>query len=98
MDYIRRGELAAQEQARQQPIPRHLVSQVAFKSTRHQAGFTGPDVITFAVEGQEGVRLSDAIEGKWVGFKGRDDRSLFDGTRLQILIRLHVRLLLNKYH
>ena len=42
------------------------------------------------VDGVEGIRLSDASEGNWKGFEGRDDRSLFEGDRLQIIIRLHV--------
>jgi hypothetical protein len=61
---------------------------VPYKSARRQAGFTGSDVIEFAVNGEKGIRLSNALEDNWVGFEGRDDRSLFD--RPQIIIRLHV--------
>ena len=55
----------------------------------------GPDLIAFAVGGKQGVRLSDALEGNWEGFKGGDDRSLFEGTRGQILIRFHVSYLVS---
>ena len=84
-------------QASQSPTSLRLVSQVAFKSSRHQAKFTGSESIVFNVDGQEGVRLSDTLEGNWVGLKGRDDRSLFDDNRLHVLIRLHVRDLFDAY-
>jgi hypothetical protein len=66
-----------------------------YKSARRQAQFAGSDVIEFVVDGKEGVRLSDALEGNWTGLEGRDDRSLFDGDRPQIIIRLHVRFSLS---
>lgn len=73
------------------PTPRSLVPQETYKPARHHAEFAGSNVIEFVVDGREGIRLFDASEGNWVGFKGRDDRSLFEGDRLQIIFRLHVR-------
>ena len=75
----------------QRPTPRGPVPQETYKPTRRQAAFVGPSIIEFVVDGVEGIRLSDASEGKWAGFEGRDDRSLFEGNRLQIIIRVHVR-------
>lgn len=66
----------------------HPLPQVPYRSMRHQAA---PGVIEFVVDGERGIRLSDVLEGNWVGLEGRDDRSLFEGTRLQIILRLHVR-------
>jgi len=71
--------------------PRGPVRQDTYKLTRRRAEFEGSDVIRFVVNGEEGIRLSDALEGNWEGFEGRDDRSLFEGNRLQIMIRLQVR-------
>ena len=48
-------------------------------------------IIKFVVDGKEGVRLSDALEGNWAGFEGRDDSSLFEGDRPPIILRLQVR-------
>ena len=70
------------------------IFQEIYKPTRR----ADPKVIEFIVKGEVGVRLSDALEGNWVGFGGRDDRSLFDGDRHQILIRLHVRLSSGVHH
>ena len=74
-----------------QPVPRKLASQEIYRPARQQAGFRSSGVVEFVVEGKEGIRLSDALKGNWKGFEGRDDRSLFEGVRLQILLRLHVR-------
>jgi len=71
---------------------RKLVEQETFKPTRQQKGFWYSHVIEFSVNGEKGIRLSDASEGNWGGFEGRDDRSLFGDNRLQIMVRLHVRL------
>ena len=30
-------------------------------------------IIEFVVDGEEGIRLSDALKGNWVGFEGRDE-------------------------
>ena len=76
-------------QMRPRTHPRSLARQEAYKSTRHHAEFAGPNVIRFVVDGEEGLRLSDASAGNWEGFEGRDDRSLFEGNRAQIIIRLH---------
>jgi len=73
------------------PEPRDPVPQEAYKPTRNHAGFAGSEVIRFVVDGEEGIRLSEALEANGVGFEGRDDRSLFQGDRLQIILRLHVR-------
>jgi hypothetical protein len=100
LDYLSGGEtlieLQEQMHARRPPITRDLVLQAPYKSARRQEQPTGSKVIEFVVNGEEGVRLSDALEGNWTGFEGRHDTFSFgDGGRLQILIRLHVRRLLN---
>ena len=66
--------------------------QKTFKPARQQKELGGPQIIEFFVHGGIGIRLSDASEGNWAGFGGRDDRFLFGDDRLQIMIRLHVRL------
>lgn len=58
----------------------------------------GPEVVEFVVNGEPGIRLSDASDGNWVGLEGRDDRSLFEGERVQIIVRLHVSLSTNTHH
>jgi hypothetical protein len=73
-----------------QPVSRKLAPQEIYKTARQQAGFRSAGVIEFAVDGKEGIRLSDALEGNWKGFEGRDDRSLFEDDRHQIILRLHV--------
>ena len=79
----------------QRSTPVHSpIFQEIYKPTRR----ADPKVIEFIVEGEVGIRLSNALEGNWVGFGGRDDRSLFDGDRHQILIRLHVRLSSGVHH
>ena len=78
-------------QARQQPAPRGPVPQEIYKPARYRAEFGGSNVVEFVVDGEKGIRLSDALEGNWVGFEGRDDRTLFEGDRQQIILRLHVR-------
>lgn len=79
----------------QRSTPVHSpIFQEIYKPTRR----ADPKVIEFIVEGEVGIRLSDALEGNWVGFGGRDDRFLFDGDRHQILIRLHVRLSSGVHH
>ena len=87
-----------QPQTDQRPTTRGPACQKTYKLTRRHAEFEGSDVIRFVVNGEEGIRLSDALEGNWKGFEGRDDRSLFDGDRLQILIRLQVRDPVNVHH
>jgi len=79
-------------QTRNGPTTRKLVPQETFKFARRQKILDDPQVIEFSVYGEEGIRLSDASEGNWGGFEGRDDRSLFGDNRLQIMVRLHVRL------
>jgi len=74
-----------------------LVRQERYKPTQQHAEFAGPNLITFVVNGEEGIRLSDASAGNWEGFEGRDDRSLFEGDRAQIIIRLHVRYTVGVY-
>ena len=70
--------------------PRDLISQVPYQPARQQAGFTGA-TIEFIVNGERGIRLSDAFEKNFEGLEGRDDRSLFDDRRVQIILRLLVR-------
>jgi hypothetical protein len=74
-----------------QPFPRELASQEVYKFARQLTRPGSLDVVKFVVDGEEGIRLSDALEGNWKGFEGRDDRSLFKGVRLQIILRVHVR-------
>jgi len=78
-------------QTHRRPTPRVPAPQETYKPAQHHAEFAGSNVIEFVVDGREGIRLSDASEGNWVGLEGRDDRSLFEGDRLQIIFRLHVR-------
>jgi hypothetical protein len=73
-----------------QSIPLWLLSQKTYRSNRLR-GFCDSNVIKFFVNGEEGIRLSDASEGVWVGLDDRDERLLFEG-RSQIMVRLHVRL------
>ena len=75
----------------QQPVTLKMVPQVIYRPTRHPTNFVKSKIIKFVVNGKEGICLSNASEGDWVGFEGGDDRSLFEGDRLQIMIRLHVR-------
>lgn len=79
-----------QPHARSWSTTRHLAPQEAYISPR-QTAFTGPDVIDFVVNGEAGIRLSDASEGNWIGLEGRDDRSLFGSDQPQITLRLQVR-------
>lgn len=72
------------------PTTRKIAPQEVYKLPRQPTNFGKPDTIEFVVNGKEGIRLSDASEQNWVGFKGGDDRSLFKGDRLQIMIRLRV--------
>lgn len=79
-----------QAETSQQRIQRHTLSQIPYKPIRCQKKFVGSDTIDFVVNCEEGIRLSDASEGNWEGFEGRDDRSLF-GDRPQIIFRFQVR-------
>ncbi|KAF9779827.1 hypothetical protein BJ322DRAFT_344683 [Thelephora terrestris] len=81
-DYASEGDITAVQKQRR-PILRP-VPQVAYRSMRHQ---TAPCTIEFFVNGKRGICLSDALEGNWVGLEGRDDRSLFEDGRLQIMFR-----------
>jgi hypothetical protein len=74
-----------------QPASRKLAPQEIYKPARQKTIFESPGVVEFVVDGKEGIRLSDALGGDWGGLEGRDDRSLFEGDRLQILLRLNVR-------
>ena len=65
--------------------------QEVYKPTRHPATFGKSEIIKFVVNGKEGICLPDASGGNWEGFEGGDDRSLFEGDRLQIMTGLHVR-------
>lgn len=73
------------------PIVRKLAPQEFYGSIRKPTNFRSSYTIEFRVDGQEGIRLSDASEDNWVGLEGRDDRLLFEGDYLQMIIRLHVR-------
>jgi hypothetical protein len=74
-----------------QQFSRELAPQEVYKLARQLTGPGSLDVVKFVVDGEEGIRLSDALEGKWKGFEGRDDRSLFEGVRQQIILRVQVR-------
>ena len=49
-------------------------------------------IIEFVVNGQAGIRLSDALKGNWAGLEDRDNRSLFKGSGPQISLRVLVSL------
>ena len=80
-----------QPQTYQRLAPRDLARQETYKLARRHEEFEGSNIIKFVVNGEEGIRLSDALEGNWGGFEGRDDRSLVEGDRLQIILRIQVR-------
>jgi len=88
------GEDEEIPQARGGVTARELVPQETYKPARQQKELGDLQAIEFSVRGDIGIRLSDALEGNWKGFEGRDDRSLFGGDRLQIMVRLRVRLLI----
>jgi hypothetical protein len=73
--------------------PRELVPQDIYKPPRQQKPFGNPNAFEFFVHGEKGIRLSDALEGKWDGFEGRDNLCWFGDDRVQITLRLRVRLL-----
>lgn len=64
--------------------------QFVYTPPRQQKKFGNPKNIDFFVYGEIGIRLSDALEGKWNGFVGRDDRPLSEEDRAQIMLRLLV--------
>ena len=80
------------------PTTCELVPQEMFKPARQQKTLWRSQIIEFSVCGGKGLRLSDALEGNCQGgLEGWDDRLLFgNDPRLQIMIRLHVRPLLNR--
>ena len=93
-DRVRVSEVTeVQEQARdhRRQTLRHQVSQVPYKPARRPTNAVASDDIEFVVDGERGIRLSDALEEHWVGLRGRDDRSLFECDRLQIMLRFQVR-------
>ena len=65
------------------PETRKMVPQEVYKPPLpHQpTNFGKPNIIEFIVNDKEGICLSDVSEDNWVGFKGRDDRSLFKGNQ-----------------
>lgn len=91
-DTVRGGEDKESSQARGGVTARKLVPQETYKPVRQQKELGDSQVVEFSVCGENGIRLSDALEGNWKGFEGRDDRSLFGDDRLQIMFRLRVRL------
>ena len=91
-DTATRSEDEDDAQAHNCATTRKLAPQEIFKPTRQQKMLHGSQAIEFFVNGEKGVRLSDALEENWGGFESRDDRSLFGDDRLQIMVRLHVRL------
>ena len=72
------------------PASRKLVVQGQYKPPRQQRDLEGPSTIDFFVCGQKGIRLSDALEGKFAGLEGRDDRPLFGNDRTHVMLRLQV--------
>lgn len=85
------GSGQGRPQGYRRPTPRGSARQETYKLSRRRAEFEGSDIIRFVVNGEEGIRLSDALEDNWEGLEGRDDRSLFRGDRLQVILRLQVR-------
>ena len=71
-------------------VTRKIVPQEVYKTTRHPATFGKSGAIKFVVNCKAGIRLSDASGGNWESFEGGDDRSPFEGDRLQIMTRLHI--------
>lgn len=84
-------------QARMEQTLFELAHQEPYK-LRRRGEFVDPSVIKFVVNGQEGIRLSDASECNWEGFEDGDDRSLFGWDRSQILVRLHVSHLVDMHY
>lgn len=80
-------------EARPQEYTRTLLEQVAYKPTRNQAERLCFTPIEFIVDGEAGIRLSDALDGNQRGLQGRDDTSLFGHNCCQIIVRLQVRSL-----
>lgn len=74
------------------PTPRELIPQETYKPPRQQKDSGGVQTIEFSVRGEKGIRLSDALEGRWAGFDCQDDRPSFGDNRLSIMLRLRVRL------
>lgn len=72
------------------PTSRTLVPQEVYVPPRQQRELGGSQTIGFSVRGGNGIRLSDALEGRCTGLEGRDDDSLFGDDRAQIMLRLHV--------
>jgi len=72
--------------------------QQTYKPTRRQKELEGTRVVEFYVYGEMGIRLSDALRENWEGLEGRDNRTLFDDDRVQIMIRLLVSLPAIKLH
>ena len=91
-DAVNRGGERLDSRIHGCPTPTGLVPQQTYKPARRQREFKGPQAIEFFVHGEKGIRFSDALEGNWGGFERRDDRSLFSDDRVQIIIRLRVRL------
>lgn len=91
-DTVNRGEEGEESRAHGGLATRKLVPQKTFKPARRQNKSWDSQVVKFSVHGEEGVRLSDVLEGNWLGFEGRDEMPLSGDDRLQIMIRLHVRL------
>jgi hypothetical protein len=69
-----------------------VLPQETYKPPRYQKELGGIQTIEFSVYGEKGIRLSDALEGKWAGFDGRDDTPLIGDDRIVIILRLQVRL------
>ena len=78
-------------QVHRQQTLRNLVPQEIY-TVGTSTGFVTSDVIEFVVNGERGIRLLDALEENWIGFEGRDDRSLFEADRFSINFRLRVSL------
>ena len=86
------AEVPAQAEPLRPTIPRNLIRQEPYSPATRQMEFTDSGPIEFIVNGKNGIRLSDALEGNVAGLEGRDDRPLFEGNRAQIIIRLQVSL------
>lgn len=67
---------------------RKLVPQKTYRPHRPQKEPGDSQIIEFLVRGGKGIRLSDALEGKWTGFEGKDDQPLSGERRMTIMLRL----------
>lgn len=88
---MERGSGAEIHQAGNCQTLRELIPQDIYQPPRQKKKFKEFRVIEFSVRGEKGLLLSDALEGKWDGFDGRDDKPFSCDDGAQIMLRLRVR-------